>query len=201
MEYDLYVWEAPRDLDAAGAAGLVQGWEAEGGDPAASPFEPSSNTGWFAREMARDAPSVELLTDSPAWTARGPIWVQTEPAPPARVVAMRLGPASSRADLEEILGLATKYDLVLYDARHGRVTQPLEAMSEYASATFWPGGAIRSIVIGLVALVVTVVAWIAGIPILSGLIAAVGGFMVVLIVVTLVAEARGAMARRGRKAA
>ena len=93
MRFDLYASEAPRGLDPAGAAALVESWEAGGGDPATSPFEPSSDTGWFAREMARDAPNVELLTDAPAWHATGPIWLQTEPAPPARVVAMRLGPA------------------------------------------------------------------------------------------------------------
>ena len=199
MRFDLYAWEAPRDLDPASAAALVEGWEAAGGDPAAGPFEPSSSTGWFARELARDAPAVELMTDSPPRAARGPIWLQTEPAPPARVVAMRLRPGTTREDLEEILGLATKYDLVLYDARNARVIQPLEAMAEHASATFWPRGAVQAAVAGLAGAVVAAIAWLLSIPILSGIAIAVGGFMAAMAVLTFVAEARAA--RRRRKAA
>ena len=41
MAFDLYVWSEPRDLDADAAEALVRTWQAAGGDPAASPFEPS----------------------------------------------------------------------------------------------------------------------------------------------------------------
>lgn len=199
MRFDLYAWQAPRDLDPVGAAALVEDWEAAGGDPAASPFEPSSDTGWFARELARDAPAVELLTDSPPWAAKGPIWLQTEPAPPARIVAMRLGQATTGEDLEEILGLATKYDLVLFDARNARVFQPLQAMAEHASSTFWPRGAIQAAVAGLAGAVVAAIAWLLSIPILSGIVIVVGGFMAAMAVLAFVAEARAA--RRRRRAA
>jgi hypothetical protein len=196
MRYDLYAWQSPRDLGPDDAGALVEGWEAGGGDPSVSPFELSSDTGWFAREMARDAPGVELLTDSPRWDATGPIWLQTEPAPPARVVAMRLGSSTSAGDVDAILGLAAKYDLVLYDPRHGRVIQPLAAMAEQASATFWPRGAIQAGLAGVAGLGITVVAFIASIPVLSGVGIVVGGFLAAMSVLTFVAEGRAAARRR-----
>ena len=196
MRFDLYAWESPRDLDVAAAASLVDSWEATGGDPAVSPFEPSSNTGWFARELARDTPALELLTDSPPWDAKGPIWLQTEPAPPARVVAIRLTGATTREALEDILGLAAKYDLVLYDARRGVVIEPLAALGDYASATFWPGGAIQAGVAGLGGLVLAAVAFVLSIPIVSGIVVVIGGFMALMSVYTFVHEGRAAMRRR-----
>jgi hypothetical protein len=196
MRFDLYAWQAPRDLGPDEAAALVDGWESAGGDPAASPFAPSSDTGWFAREMARDAPDVELLTDSPPWDAKGPIWLQTDPAPAARVVAMRWGPGASRDDLQSILGLAAKYDLVLYEPRTRRVIQPLAAMAEHASATFWPRGAIQAGVAGVVGLAIAVVAFVLSIPALSGIAIVIGLFLAVMSVLTFVAEGRAARRRR-----
>ena len=160
-------------------------------------FESSSNTGWFARELARDAPDAELHTDSPRWDAKGPIWLQTEPATPARVVAIRLDPSTARQVLDDIVGLAAKYDLVLYDARRGTVMEPLASMAEEASATFWPGGAIQAGVAGLAALAAAVVAFALSIPVVSGIVIVVGGFMAVLSIYTFVHEGRTAM-RRGR---
>jgi hypothetical protein len=197
MRFDLYAWEAPRDLDVAAAASLVDSWEAAGGDPAASPFEPSSNTGWFARELGRDTPEVELLTDSPLWDAKGPIWLQTEPAPPARVVAIRLTASTTRDALEDILGLAAKYDLVLYDARRGAVIEPLAALGDYPSATFWPGGAIQAGVAALGGLAIATIAFLLSIPVVSGIVIAIGGFIAIMSVYTFVHEGRAAMRRRG----
>ena len=197
MRFDLYVWEAPRGLAAAAAAAMVDAWEAAGGDPAASPFEPSSNTGWFARELARDAPDIELLTDSPRWDAKGPIWLQTEPAPPARVVAIGLEASTAREALGDILALAAKYDLVLYDARRGTVMEPLAVMMEQASATFWPSGAIQAGAAGLAGLAAAVVAFALSIPVVSGIVIVVGGFMAVMSIYTFVHEGRAALRRRG----
>jgi hypothetical protein len=199
MRYDLYAWVAPRNVGPDGAAALVEPWEAEGGDPAESPFEPSTNTGWFARELARDAPGIELHTDSPPWDAKGPIWLQGDDAPPARVVAMRMGPSATRDDLEAIMGLAAKYDLVLYDPRSARVIQPLEALAAHASATFWPRGAIRAGVAGVAGLVLAIGAYALAVPMLSGVGVLVGLFLAAMSVLTFVAEGRAR--RRGSPAA
>ena len=197
MHFDLYVWDAPRDVDDEAAAALVDSWEAAGGDPADSPFDPSPNTGWFARELARDAPAIELLTDSPRWDAKGPMWVEAQPAPPARVVAIRLDPSAAREHVEDVRALAAKYDLVLFDARRGTVMQPLADLAEHASATFWPGGAIQAGVAGLAGLVAAVVAFVLSIPIVSGIVVVVGGFMAVMSIYTFVHEGRATLRRRG----
>lgn len=96
-----------------------------------------------------------------------PIWLATTEESPARVVAMRLPPVPARDALDAILGLAAKYDLVLFDARGRRVHLPLEAMAAHASATFWPGGAIQAAVAGAVGLGIAVAGWLLAIPLLG----------------------------------
>jgi hypothetical protein len=196
MRFDIYAWAAPRDLSADDLVARIEAWEAAGGDPAKAPFEASSDVAGFYREVEHDlrgADDFEIVADADAHTGRGPVWLQTDPAPPAHVAAIRL-PRTTPEELNEALsivyGTATKFDLLFLDANQGVVHQPMAEMSAYASATFWPYGAIRSIVVGGVALLVAIGAYLVGIPILSGLVIVVGVFMAVLSVVTLVAEAR-----------
>ena len=115
---------------------------------------------------------------------------------PARIVGISLAPTISREALEAIFGLAAKYDLVLFDTRSRRVHLPLEAMADYASATFWPAGAIQAAVAGGIGAVLAVGAWLLGIPVLSGLLVVVGGFMVVMAVYTFIHEGRKAAGAR-----
>ena len=62
-----------------------------------------------------------------------------------------------------------------------------------------PPGAIQAAVAGGVGLVIAVVAWFLGIPVLSGVVIVIGGFMVVMAVFTFIHEGRKAMkARRTR---
>jgi hypothetical protein len=68
-------------------------------------------------------------------------------------------------------------------------------MAEYASATFWPRDAIRTVVAIVIGLGVGVLAWQLGVPLLSGGIALFALFMVAIFVVTLVSEGRKALAR------
>jgi len=70
-------------------------------------------------------------------------------------------------------------------------------MSAYASATFWPHGAIRATVAGGGGLLAAIAAYAIGIPIVSGVVMIVGLFMFVLSVVTVGSEVR----RRARPAA
>jgi hypothetical protein len=118
------------------------------------------------------------------------VWLSTTPGRPARLVAIRLSNPSPADVLDTIFGLAAKYDLALFDARSRRVRLPLEEMAAHASATFWPGGAIQAAVAGGVGGLLAVVAWVLEIPVLSGLVVLVGGFLVVMAVYTFVHEAR-----------
>ncbi len=148
MTFDLYVWQSPRDLDDERAAALLKSWQDRGGDPSQSPFEPSNDVGWFYRELMKDVPGIDVSSDAVPNAGAGPLWLSATDEPPARVVAMRLPPGTTDEILELIFGLATKYDLVLFAARSGALHLPLGEMAAYASATFWPGGAIQAAVAG-----------------------------------------------------
>jgi hypothetical protein len=196
MTFDLYVWASPRELDDEQAASLIAAWQAAGGDPATSPFEPSTDVGWFRRELMKDSPWLVVSSDGVPNPSTRPIVLSTTDEPPARVVAIDLGPRGSLHDLNEIASLAAKYDLVLFDARDGRVRHPLEEMAAYASATFWPAGAIQATVAGAAGLAIAVIAWLVGIPVSSWIVILVGGFLFVMAVFTFVHEGRKALAAR-----
>ena len=194
---DLYVWKSPRDVDAPAADDLIRQWQAGGGDPRESPFEPNTDVGWFHRELVKDVPGVVASTDAVPTTSNTPIWLAATDEPPARVVAISLSPGTPPDTVGSIVSLAAKYDLVLFDARSRRVYLPLEEMAAYASATFWPAGAIQAGVAGAIGAAIAIVAWLVGIPLLSGVLIVVGIFMVVMSVFTFVAEGRKRIARRG----
>ena len=200
MSFDLYVWSRPRDVDADGAEALISQWQEAGGDPAQSPFESSTDIGWFHRELMGDEPAFEVLSDAVPNPSKRPVWLSGgTDEPPARVVAIRVTPDTPPDDIDDVFSLAMKYDLVLFDARNRRVHLPLEEMTAYASATFWPRGAIQAAVAGGAGGIVAVAAWLIGIPIISGLVALAGGFMFVMAVFTFVHEGRKLVnARRSR---
>jgi hypothetical protein len=196
VTFDLYAWKAPRDLDADRVTALLERWHETGGDPSTSPLEPSTDVGWFYRELMKEEPGLEAASDAVPNPSAAPIWLSSTPEPPARMVAMRLSPDLPRDVLDSIFGLAAKYDLVLFDARNRRVHLPLAAMAAHASATFWPAGAIQAAVAGGIGVVTAVVAWLLGIPLLSGLVMVIGGFMFVMAVYTFVHEGRKEVRRR-----
>jgi hypothetical protein len=198
MPFDLYVWESPRDVDQARAAELVRDWEAAGADPAAAPFEPSTSIGWFHRELKNDRTQLELVSDANPNPSTKPVWLSGgDNEPPARLVAIRLTPETTGEDVNDVFSLAVKYDLVLFDARNGRVHFPMQEMSDYADATFWPSGAIQAAVAGGFGLLIAIGAWIISIPILSWIVILVGGFMFVMAVYTFLHEGRKALRSRG----
>lgn len=196
MTFDLYVWKAPRDLDDGQAEALVERWHEAGGDPRTSPFEASSDVGWFVRELRHDEPGLDMTSDATPTTSTAPIWLAATDEPPARVVAIRM-PDPSREALETIVGLAVKYDLVVFDARLRRVHLPMAAMAAAASATFWPAGAIQAGLVGGIGGVIAIVAWSLAIPLLSGLVASIGAFLFVMAVITFIHA--GLIAIRARR--
>ena len=196
MAFDLYAWKSPRDLDPDGAEALLKDWQEIGSDPAKSPFEPSEDVGSFHRELMKDVPGLVVSTDAVPSPSTAPIWLASTGQPPARLVVISLAPTAPGGTLEGILGLAAKYDLVLFDARSRRVHLPLEEMAAHASATFSPAGAIQAAVAGAIGGVIAVVAWFLGIPLLSGLLVVVGLFLLVMAVYTFIRERRKAGNRR-----
>ena len=198
MSFDLYVWQSPRDLDEVQVVALVDAWQAAGGDPAASPFEPSTDIGWFHRELMQDLPHLDVMSDAVPNPSKRPVWLSTDDEPPARVVAIRL-PATPQEAFNEVMSLAVKYDLVVFDARMPQVRFPQREMAAYASATFWPAGAIQAALAGGFGAVIAIIAWLVAIPILSGVVIVIGGFMAVMAIWTFVAEGRRALRSRSRE--
>jgi hypothetical protein len=198
VTFDLYAWKSPRDLDADGIEALLEDWHAAGGDPATSPFEPSSDVGWFYLELTKDEPELGASSDALPNASKTPIWLGTTPEPPpARVVRIPVAAATPTDALDLVYGLAAKYDLVVYDTRDRGIHLPLEDLAAYASATFWPAGAIRAAVAGGIGLVIAVVAWFLGIPVLSGIAIVIGGFLFVMAVYTFIHQGRTVM--KGRR--
>jgi hypothetical protein len=183
---ELLVWKAPVPADGAEAEALVRSWRSADvteSSPDPEPFESSDDVTWFSRELTGDAP---------------PIWNPDKPATrahPDRVMVVPLEGtiAEVRETLAEVFGLATKYDLVVYDPHRRVVHQPRAEMAAYASATFWPRGAIRAAVAGGVGAILAIAAWFVGIPILSGVAIVIGGFLFVMAVYTFVHEGRIAL--------
>ena len=198
MRFDLYDWQSPRDLDEAQAVALVDAWQAAGGDPAASPFEPSTDIGWFHRELMQDLPHLDVVSDAVPNPSRRPVWLSTDDEPPARVVAIRL-PAMPQEAFNEVMSLAVKYDLVVFDTRTPQVRFPQREMAAYASATFWPAGAIQAATAGGFGAVIAIIAWVVAIPILSGVVIVIGGFMAVMAIWTFIVEGRRALHSRSRE--
>ena len=112
-------------------------------------------------------------------------------------MAIRLTSETTGEDVNDVFSLAVKYDLVLFDARSGRVHFPMQEMADYADATFWPSGAIQAAVAGGFGLLIAVIAWVVGIPVLSWIVIVVGGFLFVMAVFTFVHEGRKALRSRG----
>lgn len=197
MTFDLYVWKSPHGLDDDEADMLLTSWHEAGGDPANSPFAPSTDVGWFYREVINDLPDIEASSDIEPHRSARPVWLSAnDQEPPARVVGMRLSPSTTEDELETIVGLAAKYDLVLFDTRSRRVHLPLAAMAAHASATFWPAGAVQAGVAGSAGGAIAVVAWLLGIPLLSGLLMLAGVFMFAMAVFTFIHEGRRAVTAR-----
>jgi hypothetical protein len=195
MTFDLYAWKSPRDLDADAIDALLEKWHAAGGDPAMSPFEP--DVSWFYLELTKDEPELGATSDALPNTSKTPIWLGMTPEPPpARVVRIPVAAATPTDALDTVYGLAAKYDLVLYDPRDRGLHLPLEDLAAYASATFWPAGAIQAAVAGGIGLIIAVVAWFVGIPVLSGIAIVIGGFLFVMAVYTFVREGRKAVKAR-----
>jgi hypothetical protein len=200
MTIELHAWKAPRDLEPGAADALLAEWSRAGADRSALPFEPSSDVGWFHRELLHDHPDLETASDTEPTRSTRPIWLATDPEPPARLVTVRV-PADDPHDvLESIYGLATKYDLVVYVPQTQQLTLPLAETAAWASATFWPQGAIQAATAGTVGAAMAGVAWFVGAPIVSGVLVVVGGFLFVMAVYTFAHEGRRALGTRRRRA-
>lgn len=194
--FDLVIWREPHEVDEAQAIALLDPWLAGGGDPATSPFEPSTDIGWFFRELRENDPDIDAVSDAVPRQTKVPIWASGSDEAPARVVLIRLAdaPDARRAEVELLFSLGMKYDLVIFDANRRTISRPLEQMDAVASATFWPRGALRAVSAGIVGAIMAVGGYVLGIPVVSGIAVIVGGLFFVLAAYTLAAATRARFA-------
>jgi hypothetical protein len=198
VTFDFNVWASPRDLDDGRAATMIDAWQATGGDPRHAPFEPSTDIGWFYRELTEDLPDLQATSDAVRGDTVLPVWMSGTDEAPARVVAIRLAPTTAHDTMRTVAGLAAKYDLVVFDARRGRQHRPLAEMSAYAGATFWPAGAVQAGVAGAIGAAMAVGAWLLEIPVLSGVVVILGGLLLLMAALTFVHEGYKAVSGRRR---
>jgi hypothetical protein len=199
MTSEIHVWSGEEGLDAEEVQAKIDTWVAAGGDPGHSPFEPSSDVGWFYRELTKELPGLDAVSDGVRDASRRPIWLSTDEAQPARIVTIRLKPDTALEDLDDIFSLAAKYDLTVFDPRIPRIMRPLDLMAEQATATFWPGGAIQAFVAGAAGLGIAILGWYLGIPVVSWIAILIGGFLAVMSILTFVHEGRRTLARRSER--
>ena len=197
MPFDLYVWQSPRDVDDARASALVREWEAAGADPALGPFEPRRDVGWFHRELVNDRTGLELVSDANPNPSTKPTWLSGgDDEPPARLVAIRITPEATADGLDDVFSLAAKYDLVVFDARSGRVHFPLKELGDVRGCHVLAVGRRPGRSRWRLRPRDCVIAWIIGIPILSGIVIVIGGFMFVMAVFTFIHAGRKALRER-----
>jgi hypothetical protein len=169
-----------------------------GGDPAAAPFEASDDVTWFFRELIRDEPDLDVTTDATPIHGRLPVWLagatSDEPAPKTRVAVIHQA-HPARNVLEDVFGLATKYDLVVYDPQPAAHLRAAGADGRAGPRDLLAAGRSSNVRRRRGRLAIAVGAWVIGIPILNILGVLVGGFLVVLSVFVLATEIRKLLAR------
>jgi hypothetical protein len=190
VTYTLYVWKRPRVTDPDEAAALLERWDESGDDAADRPFEATTDVHWFLVELRNDLPELDATSDQEHAHPIKKLWWLDDPGPVDRVVTMQLAPETPQDAIATIASLAMKYDLVLFDPQRRSAHLPMEEMAAHASATFWPRGAIQAFVAGALGGLAAVIAWLLGIPIVSGIMVIVGAFMLVMAMFTFVHEGR-----------
>jgi hypothetical protein len=130
MSYDLYVWSDRHDLEPEEAMARVDAWVDAGADPAAGPFEPSTDVAWFFRELTKELPDLDAVGRAdPSGHPSG-----CRPGG-CQLVARSLRGRSD--DLDAILALPRSTTSPLRPPRSAH--QPaLEMMAEHATAMFGP---------------------------------------------------------------
>ncbi len=167
MSMDLYLWKEPVTDDPDEAARLL-----EIGDE--SVFEASADVVTFFDEVMERFPPPESFADEALADAAAP-WADT-PEASDRLVWLSIRWSADDAHLDEIVDLARKHDLVLYDPQgpsfHSpEIEQP--AVPVHASA----GEHLRGVLLTAFGLVVAVGGWKLSIPVLSWVLVLAGGFV------------------------
>jgi hypothetical protein len=167
MSMSLYVWKLPRVIDEDEAQRLVD-LEDE------SVFEPSEDLRRFYEELVELFPPPESLTGEELDAGATP-WADGVEASD-RLVWLSIRWGADGDDLDTMVELARKYDLVMYDPQGPSFHSPAD---ENEGVPYVPsaGEYVRGLLLTAFGVLFTYVAWKLSIPVLSWLLMFVGGFV------------------------
>ena len=157
MTIDLHVWKAPMAHEP-GLAGVLLADHLEG----ASRFEPSLQLVSFADDLATRFPTLAIDRSE-------------------RLVVLHVDEAAPEEVLAAIPELAWERDLVLFDPRAARV----QARRHLPPAPFPTRTLVRGVVVTFIGAAIAVIAYVASIPLLSGIGIGVGVLVAALGLVTI----------------
>jgi hypothetical protein len=184
----LYAWKSPRVTDEDEAQRLLA-LEDE------SVFAASADVTRFYEELMDRLPPPESFTDE-ALAAGATPWADGVEASD-RLVSLSLRWSADADDLDTIVELARKYDLVLYDPQGPSFHSP--AMTETGDSPGL-GELVRGALLAAVGVLIVVIGWKLSVPVLRWVLVFVGGFVTLVAVFSTAAAAHEAWRVRATRA-
>jgi hypothetical protein len=164
---DLYVWSAPRVTETEDAQRLIESEDE-------SVFEPSADLERFYAELLERFPPPEAFAAEELDDAPIP-WADS-PHGSDRLVELSIRWSANGDDLDAIVDLARRYDLVLYDPQGPGFHSPADE-DEGVPDEPTIGDYVRGALLAAFGVLLAVLAWKASIPVLSWIVVFVGGFI------------------------
>jgi hypothetical protein len=179
MSMDLYVWKRPLVTEEDEAKRLLE-LEDE------SVFEPSDDVVRFYEELVARFPQPDSLTDAELESGATP-WADGVEASD-RLVWLSIRWSADGDDLDTMVELARKYDLVMYDPQGPSFHSPAD---ENEGVPYVPttGEYVRGVLLTAFGVLFTYGAWRLSVPVLSWVLMFVGAFVAVVAAVSTLAVA------------
>jgi hypothetical protein len=172
MSMDLYVWKAPRVTETDDAQRLITSEDE-------SVFEQSADLERFYAELLGVFPPPETFTEEEL--EDNPVPWADSPEGSDRLVGLSIRWSAKDEDLDTIVELARRYDLVLYDPQGPSFHSPPDENEDAASGPTI-GEYVRGVLLAAFGVLLALLAWKASIPVLSWIVIFVGGFVTLVAV-------------------
>ena len=176
---DLYVWKRPFTTDEDEAQRLITRKDE-------SVFEPSAELEQFYAELLEIFPPPEVFTVEEQ--EGNPVPWADSPHGSDRLVWLSIRWSADGDDLDTIVELARKHDLVLYDPQGPCFHSPADE-NEGVENPPTAGSYVRGVLLAVFGVLLAFVAWKASIPVLSWIVIFAGGFVAFVAASTTIAVA------------
>jgi hypothetical protein len=186
---DLYVWKAPVVTDEDVARQLITREDE-------SVFDPSPDLERFFAELMARFPPPEAFTEEEL--ATNPVPWADSPYGSERLVCLSIRWSAADEDLDTIVDLARRHDLVLYDPQGPSFHSPADENEGVPDAAGM-GEYVRGVLLAAFGVLFAFLAWKASIPVLSWVLVFVGGFVALVAGSTTVAVAYQALRERASR--